>query len=254
MVDDAIACWRKAIELNPKLAAFHYDLGLAQAKQNRLDDAIACYRKAIELNPKFVPAYQRLAAILLSQQRDFDGAIEVIQKVISLQPDLAAPHVNLGRALSSKGREREAIASFRNALRIEPTLAQAHLSLAHLLTTCSDPRLRDPREALEAAQKAVELAPQLAEAWLVLGWAQYRAGDGKASIEALAKSIALPTSPPGGAARQWFLLAMAHWQLEDKDEARRWYDKAMQWMDQQKVPNEELGRLRVEASELIRPK
>ena len=29
----------------------------------------------------------------------------------------------------------------------------------------------------------------------------------------------------------WFFLAMAHWQLRHKDEARTWFDKAVAWME-----------------------
>jgi hypothetical protein len=44
---------------------------------------------------------------------------------------------------------------------------------------------------------------------------------------------------------------MAHWQLGEKDQARRWYDKAVQWMDQNKPKDEELRRFRAEAEELL---
>jgi hypothetical protein len=31
-----------------------------------------------------------------------------------------------------------------------------------------------------------------------------------------------------------FFLAMAHWQLGEKDKARRWYDRAVKWLDKNK--------------------
>ena len=49
----------------------------------------------------------------------------------------------------------------------------------------------------------------------------------------------------------WFFLAMAHWKLGNKDEARAWYDRAVQWMDKNQPKNEELGRFQAEASELL---
>ena len=54
-----------------------------------------------------------------------------------------------------------------------------------------------------------------------------------------------------GDATDWFFLAMAHWQLGDKDEARKWYDKAVEWMDKNQPKNEELLRFRAEAAELL---
>ena len=34
----------------------------------------------------------------------------------------------------------------------------------------------------------------------------------------------------GGSSFDWFFLAMAHWRLGDKDEARMWFDRAVEWM------------------------
>ncbi len=55
----------------------------------------------------------------------------------------------------------------------------------------------------------------------------------------------------GGNSWQWFFLAMAHWQLGEKDEARQWYDQAVEWMEQKQPDNDELRRFRVEAAELL---
>ena len=48
-----------------------------------------------------------------------------------------------------------------------------------------------------------------------------------------------------------FLLAMAHWQLGDKDEARQWFDKGAQWMDAHNANSETMVRFRKEAAELL---
>ena len=48
-----------------------------------------------------------------------------------------------------------------------------------------------------------------------------------------------------------FALATAHWQLGDKEEARRWYDKAVAWMDKHKPNDKDLVRFRDEAAKLI---
>jgi superkiller protein 3 len=251
-IDDAIDCFNRAITLAPKFSVAHFNLGAALAKQQKLDEAIASYRTAVEIDPKFVLAHQRLAAILFGQKRDYEGAIEVIQKVITLRPDLYAPHFNLGMALKYLGKEREAITSHRKALQLQPNYVEACTSLARLLTTCADLQLRDPEDALQLAQKAVELAPQSAEAWAALGWALHRGGNWKASIEALEKSIALETSPDGRNVPQWFFLAMANWQLGDRVAARKWYDQAAEWTDKNQPNNQELRRLQVEVEALMK--
>ena len=85
-----------------------------------------------------------------------------------------------------------------------------------------------PSRAVALARKAVELEPKNWAYRNTLGAAQYRAGDWKAAIAALEKSMELRK---GGDSNDWFFLAMAHWQLGEKDKAREWYDRAVQWMD-----------------------
>jgi hypothetical protein len=55
----------------------------------------------------------------------------------------------------------------------------------------------------------------------------------------------------GGDAIDWFFLAMAHWQLGDKPQARTWYNKAVPWMEKNQPENEELLRFRAEATTLL---
>ena len=72
-----------------------------------------------------------------------------------------------------------------------------------------------------------------------MGAAQYSAGDWNAAIESLTKSSAMPTPNvmyklrgKGGNSFDYFFLAMAHWQLGRKDEARHWYQLAAAAMNE----------------------
>jgi hypothetical protein len=44
-----------------------------------------------------------------------------------------------------------------------------------------------------------------------------------------------------------FFLAMAEWQLGNKNAAGKWYDQAVNWMAKNKPKDEELVRFRAEA-------
>src|SRR5262249_43179218 len=100
--------------------------------------------------------------------------------------------------------------------------AQGCNDLAWLLATRTEPQRRNPARALELAKKAVAMAPNEGTFWNTLGAAHYRAGDWNAAIEALHKSMELRR---GGDGYDWFFLALAHRQLGQKDEARKWYDQ-----------------------------
>jgi tetratricopeptide (TPR) repeat protein len=119
---------------------------------------------------------------------------------------------------------------------------------AWVLATHAEPKSRAPGRAVKLAQEAVELAPKEGTIWNTLGVAHYRSGDWKAASAALTKSMELRN---GGDSFDWFFLAMAHWQLDQKKEARKWYDQAVAWMDKNQPQNEELRRFRAEAAELL---
>jgi tetratricopeptide (TPR) repeat protein len=63
-LDEAIAEYRHAIELDPKNGDPHNNLGLTLKDQGKLDDAIAEYHHAIELNPKNENAHAALDQLL----------------------------------------------------------------------------------------------------------------------------------------------------------------------------------------------
>jgi hypothetical protein len=48
-----------------------------------------------------------------------------------------------------------------------------------------------------------------------------------------------------------FFLAEVHWRLNQKDLARRWFDKAAAWMDKNKTEAEKLRPFRTEAAQLL---
>ena len=50
-LDEAVACYRRALELKPDYAEAHNNLGNALKDQGKLDEAVACYRRALELKP-----------------------------------------------------------------------------------------------------------------------------------------------------------------------------------------------------------
>ncbi len=165
----------------------------------------------------------------------------------------------------AKGELDEAEQAFRSAAAIYEELARelpdvpkyrsglamSHNSLAWRLVTSPDVKLRDPACAVELARKAVQAAPEKATFWNTLGVAYYRAGQWEDTITALGKSRELGAAGHEGI--DLFFIAMAHWQLGKKDQARLWYDKAIEWMEKKQAGTNEKDnrRFRAEATELL---
>jgi tetratricopeptide (TPR) repeat protein len=209
-----------------RLACIHNHVGNKHQIERRFAEAEAAFRKALAVSEKSVRAFPHT----------------------ELRCRLADSCVNLGLLLMMRGRQEEAIRIFRNLFEVEPISALTCNDVAWRLAIETDPKLRPPGIALEFARKGVELAPEDGKAWNTLGVAQLRAGNWEESIQGLQKSMDLRK---GGDSSAWFFLAMAHWHLGNKDEARRWFDQAVGWMDKNQPENEELRRFRAEAAELL---
>ena len=246
---EAVHILRQAQQKYPDDYYINFQLAWALERLPRpqFDEALRFYTAAVALRPRNTPARLCLGNVLMAKGR-MDEAIACYRTAIELDARFALAHGNLGAALAKKGQLEQAFACYRKALDLEPTGAQAN-NLAWRLATCPDPKFRDAKEAIALATKALQLAPETGNYWNTLGVAHYRASDWNAAIAALEKSIKLRQ---GGDSFDWFFLAMSRWQLGEKDEARKWYDRAVTWMDKNRPNDEELRRFREEAAKLLK--
>ncbi len=224
-------------------------VGHALTKLGRLDEALAFYRTAIGLQPDYADAHAKLG-FALSENGRLDEAIVAYRRVIELKPADSSAHGRLSVALMAAGQTQEAEKSYQKLLDLVPKSPADHNELAWLLATCPEPKFRSPKHAVGLARKAVELVPSEGSFWNTLGVTHYRNGEWKDAIDALKKSKELLKG------RQFsfnaFFLAMANWQLDNKDEARKWYAQAVKSMDTNMPKNQELLQFRAEAEGLMK--
>lgn len=84
-----------------------YKQGFGLFVKGQLDEAIARYREAIEVSPRLSIAWNGLS-LALAKQGKLDAAIDAAEKLIELEPDDALSHTNLSRILQQKGLIPEA--------------------------------------------------------------------------------------------------------------------------------------------------
>jgi len=128
---------------------------------------------------------------------------------------------------SQSQRWADALLAFKQAVELRPENALYNNNLAWLLASCPDLAYRDIGRALELARKSVELEPEAAEYWNTLGVAYYRVGEWQQAIDSLTKAEQL--KPDVYFAHNAFFLAMANWRLGNKEAAREFYEKAVDW-------------------------
>ena len=162
-LDEAVACWRRALELEPDYAEAHGNLGVAFKEQGKLDEAVACCRRAVELKPDDAEAHNNLG-VAFKEQGKLDEAVACYRRALELEPGFAEAHNNLGVAFKEQGKLDEAVACYRRALELEPGFAKAHNNLGNAL---KDQGKLD--EAVACYRRALELKPDCAEAHSNLG-------------------------------------------------------------------------------------
>lgn len=119
-----------------------------------------------------------------------------------------------------------------------------------MLAASSDPTYRDPHRAIEMANELIRNTPKVRDVWTTLGVAHYRTGAWNDAIAALEKTEA---QVPGRlTAVNGLFLAMACWQIGEKDTGRAWYAKALPSVETASQPTRrELALFQSEAAQLL---
>jgi len=176
----AIPLLEKIAAAKPTEAMPHFELGFAYSGLNKNPEAIAEYRRAISLDPKLAPAHLNLGISLLDS--DAAAAAESFRRAVDLLPGQSRPVYLLGEALERSGTRSEAIEQYRAAATLAPkddvilfALARALLAdgqnsaaetgFRQLLSAKPDsaPGQLGLAESLLAQQKTTEAANLLAD-------------------------------------------------------------------------------------------
>ena len=143
-LEEAIAAYREAIRLQPDYADAHTNLGIALHAQGKLEEAIAAYRTAIRLQPDDARPTYNLGTALQDQGKLGGGDRRISHG--DPAPARLRPRTthNLGTALFEQGKLEEAVAEYREAIRLQPDSAAAHSNLGYALESRGNWRRRSP--------------------------------------------------------------------------------------------------------------
>jgi serine/threonine protein kinase len=134
------------------------------------------------------------------------------------------------------------------ALALQPDNATTQNDLARLLVNWPRPGDSHFEEAIDLAQKAVQATPTAGNYWITLGIAHYRVGQWTDALAAFQQAAKLRN---GGDGLDWLFLAMTHGRLGEKEQGRKWYDQAVEWMEKNNTDDAGLKHMRAEAAELL---
>jgi eukaryotic-like serine/threonine-protein kinase len=272
--------FRDIVRRHPKFWYALLVLGDVYRARRKLDEAEKAYRQAAGFRPFDSGPRVALAKIYLARGKPAEAEAEY-RAAARLGPNQAKLQFDFGQFLVRRRKWGDALAAYETAARLQPYIESGWNRLAYWLLTCPDPKFRNVKRAVEVARKLVEMKPNSAFYWQLLGWAEYRAAkeqpfvNMQPCIDALQKSCKLQ---PGGQgdSYQGIVLALAYAHQERdlrrrfaspnpamqkqqkyyQTEARRWYDNAVNDIDcWPRFRGDPLGRcvaeFRLEAAELL---
>ncbi len=186
-LDAAIEEYRMAASLLPSDGMVR--VGLARvliSRDGATDEAVGIYRQAVELAPGLEEARKGLAAVLLRQQQ-FEEALEHLEAAVEIDPEDLGARLLLARALAAVGREPEARSKLESILETRPEFVEATLDLAAIEARQGDPegaigRLSRLLDSAQEAQVRAVLNFEIGGLWQL-------AGEDQKAVESYATAI-----------------------------------------------------------------
>jgi eukaryotic-like serine/threonine-protein kinase len=219
-LQQAVPAFREAVRLKPEDAAAHCMLAMALTRQGKPAEAMAEFRVVQRLDPERRVAWKlatiddgptasqgylmaRLTEVIaeltgrlgdsMRLEGKLDEAMAAYREAIRLDPNFAPARLCLGAILCDVKHDYAAAeAEFREAIRLLPHEAAAHLNLGTALGGQGK-----VSEAIAAYREAIRHQPDIAEAHSNLGLALRQQGQYAAALDALRKGHALGSKRPG---------------------------------------------------------
>lgn len=123
--------YHEAQEEGPEFSADDWFEWGCELEPGSPEEAIAAYRRSIELDPEHADAHVNLGR-LLHEAGDAAGAAPHYEAALASRPDDATAAFNLGVALEDLGKLPEALLAYQKAVRFDPANADAHFNAAAL--------------------------------------------------------------------------------------------------------------------------
>ena len=175
--DSATNLLRQAVAVAPGKADYHDALGWALISSEKYEDAERSFHRAIALDKR--AAFHSSVGTLRTKQQRFPEAIAAYKEALRLDSSLADTHYNLGNAFRANGEAEEALESFRRALELNGSHFHSLAAVGQTMHAAGR-----NGEAAPYFKKALALQPQDTDVLCEFGDTLQESGD-------LAEAVAL---------------------------------------------------------------
>ncbi len=201
----AVACAKRALELDPQSPEVHNLLGFAVALDGEGEEALEHYKQAIALDETYFEAMLNAAEVMIAPLGDYDGAIGQLEDAL----DYAETDEEIADCILLKVDALMAKADYEEAKRTMKMLPDGPFNGATYLFLIGRAwyELGQIDKAAPLIEQAVKADPHSADAQYYLGLTRDEQGDPRGATEALLRSRALDagrTPPPWAPSTETF--------------------------------------------------
>jgi tetratricopeptide (TPR) repeat protein len=244
------------LQNNPSSARAHYDLGYVFFRTHQIDGAVRELSKSLQLNVNNPQAHKILGLVCTFVGR-YDLAEVELRYAAHLEPSSAEIHYFLGRVYYARDVFPLALKQFETAIKLDPSYMKAYNNLGLVMEVfgknpeavddyntaarldeaqhLNSPwpyeylsayynRNRRPDQAIQFAQKAIQVNPRCDVAYFELAKAYQTQNEWNRAAEEARKAIAINSSTP----EYFYLLSIALRRLgktQESDEALKKFEQ-----------------------------
>lgn len=161
--DQAIKCFRRASQLDPKFTYAYTLQGHEYIENEEYDKALSAYRTAISVDKRHVNGWYGLGKVF-EKQGKYDFAEQHYRTAAGINPSSAVLLTCIGAVLEKLKNPRAALVQYTKACELSPPVAIARFKRARVLAT-----LDQPQAALEDLKVLKTIAPDEANVFYLLG-------------------------------------------------------------------------------------
>jgi tetratricopeptide (TPR) repeat protein len=159
---DNLTLWSKTVSTNPENSRAHDNLGFTYERSGETEKALVEFEKAVELQPDHFRALANLGVAYAKFER-YEESVNVLKKSISVRK-YHKTYDKLGLVYVELKEEDKAIASFKEAIKINSRYAKAHNDLGTIYG-----RIGEFDLALSEFNEAIRIDKDYADAHYNLG-------------------------------------------------------------------------------------
>ncbi len=185
MPDSAEIVYRIGTEKYPEKTHYWRSLGYYLAAKNENQEAIKCYRKAVELDGTKLSDYQQLGNLLIKDDQP-EEALPVWEKVLELDPGNEEAQKIIGQIYELLGMTDDAIDSWKETVKTDPGNTQILFRLSEKLF-----KLQEFEESIKYFNMLVEQKPDDVYSLELLGNAYQNIEKYRDAISTYEKVLAL---------------------------------------------------------------